>query len=121
MLKIIKAMMKAEYSLLKKTEKTRKSNAPPPFTTSTLQQTASQRLNMDAKRTMSVAQKLYEGGHITYMRTDSTSISEEAIKSIKDVIEAEYGIEHYESHTFVPIQLLAALIPLLNHDYPLFD
>ncbi len=100
-LKIIKAMMKAEYSLLKKTEKTRKSNAPPPFTTSTLQQCASQRLNMDAKRTMSVAQKLYEGGHITYMRTDSTSISEEAIKYIKDVIEAEYGIEHYESHTFV--------------------
>lgn len=100
-LKIIKAMMKAEYSLLKKTEKTRKSNAPPPFTTSTLQQCASQRLNMDAKRTMSVAQKLYEAGHITYMRTDSTSISEEAIKLIKDVIEAEYGVEHYEAHTFI--------------------
>ena len=100
-LKIIKAMIKAEYSLLKKTEKTRKSNAPPPFTTSTLQQCASQRMGMDAKRTMSVAQKLYEGGHITYMRTDSTSISEEAIKSIKDVIEAEYGVEHYEAHTFV--------------------
>jgi DNA topoisomerase-1 len=99
--KIIKSMIKAEYSLLKKTERVRKANAPPPFTTSTLQQTASQRMGMDAKRTMSVAQKLYEAGHITYMRTDSTSISEEALKSIKDVIEAEYGLEHYESHKFV--------------------
>ena len=56
---------------------------------------------MDAKKTMSVAQKLYEGGHITYMRTDSTAISEEASKLIKDLIEAEYGLENYEKHTFV--------------------
>ncbi len=98
--KIIKAMMKGTYSLLNKTERVRKANAPPPFTTSTLQQSA-QRIGMDAKRTMSVAQKLYEGGHITYMRTDSTAISEEASKLIKDVIEAEYGLENYEHHTFV--------------------
>ena len=98
--KIIKAMIKGKYSLLKKTERVRKSNAPPPFTTSTLQQ-SSQRLGMDAKRTMSVAQKLYEGGHITYMRTDSIAISEEASKLIKDAIEAEYGLENYEKHTFL--------------------
>ncbi len=98
--KIIKSMMKGDYSLLNKTERIRKANAPPPFTTSTLQQSA-QRLGMDAKKTMSVAQKLYEGGHITYMRTDSTSISEEASKLIKDLIEAEYGLENYEKHTFV--------------------
>jgi len=99
--KLIKAMMKGEYSLLNKTEKIRKANAPPPFTTSTLQQLASQRLNLNAKETMSIAQKLYEAGHITYMRTDSTAISDEASNLIKDVIKSEYGSEHHEKHTFV--------------------
>lgn len=99
--KLIKAMIKSTYSLLNKTEKIRKANAPPPFTTSTLQQLASQRLNLNAKETMSVAQKLYEAGHITYMRTDSTAISDEASTLIKDVIEAEYGLEHHEKHTFI--------------------
>ena len=99
--KIIKAMCKGEYSVLGIKEKTKKSNAPAPFTTSTLQQFASQRLGMDAKRTMSVAQKLYEGGHITYMRTDSTSISEEAIKGIKKTIKDKYGESYFEAHQFV--------------------
>ncbi len=99
--KILKAMVKGKYSLMNKIEKVRKTNAPPPFTTSTLQQCASQRFGMDAKRTMSVAQKLYEAGHITYMRTDSTSISDEAKKLIKDVIEAEFGLQHYEKHDFI--------------------
>jgi hypothetical protein len=58
----------------------------------------SKKYNIDTKRTMSIAQKLYEAGHITYMRTDSTSISDEAKKSIKNVIESEYGIEYYEKH-----------------------
>lgn len=100
-IKIIKAMCKGEYSLLNITDKTKKTNAPAPFTTSTLQQYASQRLNMDAKRTMSVAQKLYEGGHITYMRTDSTSISDEAVKSIKEVIKEKYAESYFEHHKFV--------------------
>ncbi len=98
---IIKAMIKGIYKLLKKTERIRKQNAPPPFTTSTLQQCASQRLGLNAKDTMSIAQKLYENGHITYMRTDSTSISDEAKKLIKDVIEVEYGVEHFEKHDFI--------------------
>ena len=99
--KIIKAMCKGEYSILNITDKTKKTNAPAPFTTSTLQQYASQRLGMDAKRTMSVAQKLYEGGHITYMRTDSTSISDEAVKAIKDVIKDKYKETYFEHHKFV--------------------
>jgi DNA topoisomerase-1 len=99
--KIIKAMCKGEYTVLCIKEKTKKSNAPAPFTTSTLQQFASQRLGMDAKRTMSVAQKLYEGGHITYMRTDSTSISEEAVKAIKLAIKDKYGESYFEAHQFV--------------------
>ena len=101
MIKIIKAMCKGEYSILNITEKIKKSNAPAPFTTSTLQQFASQRLGMDAKRTMSVAQKLYEGGHITYMRTDSTSISEEAVKAIKQTIKDKYTESYFEAHQFV--------------------
>lgn len=99
--KIIKAMCKGEYSILNISDRTKKQNAPAPFTTSTLQQWASQRLGMDAKRTMSVAQKLYEGGHITYMRTDSTSISDEAVKLIKDVIKDKYNESYFEHHKFV--------------------
>jgi DNA topoisomerase-1 len=99
--KIIKAMCKGEYGVLNIIERTKKTNAPAPFTTSTLQQYASQRLGMDAKRTMSVAQKLYEGGHITYMRTDSTSISDEAIKTIKDVIKDKYKESYFEHHKFI--------------------
>lgn len=100
-IKLIKAMCKGEYSVSNLIERTKKSNAPAPFTTSTLQQFASQRLGMDAKRTMSVAQKLYEGGHITYMRTDSTAISEEAVKAIKQAIKEKYSESYFESHQFV--------------------
>lgn len=99
--KIIKAMCKAVYTVINIIDKTKKTNASAPFTTSTLQQYASQRLGMDAKRTMSVAQKLYEGGHITYMRTDSTSISDEAVKAIKDVIKDKYKESYFEHHKFV--------------------
>lgn len=93
---IIKNMVKSEFKLLKMSERVRKSNAPAPFTTSTLQQSASQRLGMDAKRTMDVAQKLYEAGHITYMRTDSTAICDEEMKKIKEEIVSKYGLQYYE-------------------------
>lgn len=97
---IIKNMTKAEYKLLKMNEKIRKANPPAPFTTSTLQQSASYKLGMDAKRTMSVAQKLYEAGYITYMRTDSTAISDEASKAIKDEIIKTYGLPYYEKKEY---------------------
>lgn len=97
---IIKSMVKSEFKLLKMNEKVRKSNPPAPFTTSTLQQAASQKLGMDAKRTMSVAQKLYEGGHITYMRTDSTAIGDEEMKKIKEEIVNKYGLPYYEHREY---------------------
>ncbi len=62
-----------------------------PFTTSTLQQAASSRLNFSPANTMRIAQKLYEAGLITYMRTDSTALSEQALPSIARVIEKEFG------------------------------
>jgi len=95
-IEIIKNMVKSEFKLLKMSEKVRKANPPAPFTTSTLQQASSQKLGMDAKRTMDVAQKLYEGGYITYMRTDSTAICDEEMKKIKEEIINKYGLEYYE-------------------------
>jgi len=72
-------------------KKERKSNPPPPFTTSTLQQRAVSYLKFTAKRTMSVAQRLYEAGHITYMRTDSVTLSSDAITEIRHLIEDKFG------------------------------
>jgi DNA topoisomerase I len=66
----------------------------PPFTTSTLQQEASRKLGYSVSRTMVVAQKLYENGHITYMRTDSVNLSGLAINSAKEEIESQYGPEY---------------------------
>ena len=71
-----------------------------PFTTSTLQQTASSRLGFSPSRTMSIAQKLYEKGLITYMRTDSTTISNVAIKEISSTIASTYGKEHLQIRTY---------------------
>lgn len=68
-----------------------------PFTTSTLQQEASRKLNFGAKRTMSVAQTLYENGFITYMRTDSTSLSDEAIQGARKFIASDFGKEYLPS------------------------
>lgn len=65
-----------------------------PFTTSTLQQTASTRLGLSPSRTMGIAQKLYESGHISYMRTDSTNIAKEAQANILSAVESEFGKEY---------------------------
>ena len=82
----------------------KKRTAAPPFTTSTLQQEAARKLNMTPKRTMAIAQQLYEGidipgegtlGLITYMRTDSLRLSDEAMRAAGDFIKARYGKEYY--------------------------
>lgn len=75
-------------------EKPITSNPRPPFTTSTLQQEAGRKLRFTARRTMSVAQKLYENGFITYMRTDSTHLSSEAINSARQEIQQRFGKEY---------------------------
>lgn len=72
----------------------------PPFTTSTLQQTASTRLGFSPSRTMGAAQKLYEAGHITYMRTDSPTISKQAQKQILALVEKNYGKDYVQPRTY---------------------
>lgn len=79
---------------VKESEQKRSPRAP--FTTSTLQQTASSRLGFSPSRTMQVAQKLYEAGHISYMRTDSTTLSKQSISSIASLVEKKYGKEYLE-------------------------
>ena len=97
---IVKDLEKEDYivSSIKKGEKKR--NPAPPFTTSTLQQEASRKLGFPIKRTMAVAQTLYENGLITYMRTDSTRISEEARAAVKEQVANVYGEEFYENRYY---------------------
>jgi DNA topoisomerase-1 len=66
----------------------------PPFTTSTLQQEANRKLGFTARRTMQAAQSLYENGHITYMRTDSTNLATVAIEAARDLVTSQYGREY---------------------------
>ncbi|MFA6274278.1 MAG: type I DNA topoisomerase, partial [Candidatus Paceibacterota bacterium] len=83
---------------LKESEQKRSPRAP--FTTSTLQQTASSRLGYSPSRTMQIAQKLYEAGHITYMRTDSTNLSKQAQAQILSMIDKEYGTKYSQARIF---------------------
>jgi DNA topoisomerase-1 len=97
---ILKTLSKCKYSLLSIKNKIRKLYPDAPFTTSTMQQTLSRKYNMNSKKTMLIAQKLYEAGHITYMRTDSTNISQEASFAIKDCIIKKYGDNYYERRDY---------------------
>lgn len=72
----------------------------PPFTTSTLQQAASSRLGFSVRQTMTVAQKLYEAGHISYMRTDSVNLSDTALNQAKKQIVAEFGEKYYKRRVY---------------------
>ena len=102
--RVIEAVQDAEFSV-SSVKRGRKQRSPaPPFITSTLQQEASRRLNMTPRRTMSIAQQLYEGvdvtgygsvGLITYMRTDSLRLSDEALAAAKDFIVRQYGSAFY--------------------------
>ncbi|MBQ4143534.1 MAG: type I DNA topoisomerase [Thermoguttaceae bacterium] len=71
---------------------------PAPFTTSTLQQEANRKYGFTARRTMTVAQSLYENGYITYMRTDSTALSEEALNASRELVRKIYGKEYLPAH-----------------------
>jgi len=83
-----------QWEVLNVQEKPRTSNPRPPFTTSTLQQEAARKLRMSARQTMRNAQSLYENGFITYMRTDSTHLSSEAVDGSRKIIEDLYGKEY---------------------------
>lgn len=97
---IIKDIDGKEYKVIDIKKSERKRNPAPPFTTSSLQQEASRKLGFNVKKTMMVAQKLYEAGHITYMRTDSVRISDDARAMAKEYINSKYGSKYYENRYF---------------------
>ena len=106
---ILKNIEKGKYIVTEVKKGEKKRTPAPPFTTSTMQQEASRKLGFTLKRTMSIAQGLYEGvkvdgrgtvGLITYMRTDSTRISEEARMAAKKEIVSRYGEEYYENRYY---------------------
>lgn len=107
--KILQDLEKAKFIVEDVTTGEKKRNPAPPFTTSTMQQEASRKLGFAIRKTMSVAQGLYEGvkipergttGLITYMRTDSTRISDEARNMAKEVIEKNFGEQYYENRFY---------------------
>jgi DNA topoisomerase-1 len=98
--KVLAAVQKAKWQVASVTQREKKRNPPPPFTTSKLQQAAYNRLRYTAKRTMSLAQKLYEGVElgdegsvalITYMRTDSVNVSNDALAQVRELIPERFG------------------------------
>jgi DNA topoisomerase-1 len=89
-----------DWIIVDTNERNEKRSPRAPFTTSTLQQTASSRLGLAPSRTMQLAQKLYEAGHITYMRTDSTNFGKEAMVGILNTIKSEYGKEMAEARVY---------------------
>ena len=93
--KIVSDLNNAEYIVESVEKKETKRHPAPPFTTSTLQQAAWQRYKFSAKMTMSLAQRLYEEGNITYHRTDSLNLSEMSLNAAKDFISAKYGQNYW--------------------------
>ena len=90
-----KAKIEAQNFAISNVERKKASRYPaPPFTTSTLQQEAARKLRFSAKKTMQVAQKLYEAGIITYMRADAVNLSKEAIKACREAIEKYFGASY---------------------------
>lgn len=87
----VDALQHATYTIVERESKPGKTRPPAPFITSTLQQAASQRLGFGVKKTMMLAQRLYESGLITYMRTDSTFISGQAIAAARELVSADFG------------------------------
>ncbi|MDX5338021.1 MAG: type I DNA topoisomerase [Cyclobacteriaceae bacterium] len=96
----LKNCLSADFSVANLEKKPAKKSPAPPFTTSTLQQEASRKLYFSVAQTMSVAQKLYEAGKITYMRTDSTNLSQEALGAAKNAIESSYGASYHKSRQY---------------------
>jgi len=135
-------LRQAEFRVTGIERKPYRSQPAPPFTTSTMQQEANRKLGFTARRTMKAAQSLYENGHITYMRTDSTNLAKVAVDAARDLVRSEYGPEFLpdsprvyankvknaqEAHEAIrpaghPFELPEALRPNLNSDeYRLFE
>jgi DNA topoisomerase I len=91
------ALNGVEYKVISREDKPTGSKPSAPFITSTLQQAASTRLGFGVKKTMMMAQRLYEAGYITYMRTDSTNLSKEAVEAVREYITTQYGAPYLPS------------------------
>jgi DNA topoisomerase-1 len=98
--KFLKKCSKSEFVVHDVSNKIALRNPSAPFTTATIQQEAFRKFSMPIDMTMRIAQKLYEAGLITYMRTDSVALSEEGQKEIKKVIESKYGKEYYQQNVY---------------------
>lgn len=94
----VSLLEKARYEVLEREDKPTSSKPSAPFITSTLQQAASTRLSFGVKKTMMMAQRLYEAGHITYMRTDSTNLSQDALSMVRKYISSEFGKKYLPEH-----------------------
>jgi len=98
--RILDVANKESWQVIDIEESEQKRSPKAPFITSTLQQTASSRLGFSPSRTMGIAQKLYESGHITYMRTDSTNLGQQALGQIAATVEKEFGKEFLQFRTY---------------------
>lgn len=87
----VSALSQSSFVVAAREDRATSSKPSAPYITSTLQQAASTRLGFGVKKTMMMAQRLYEAGHITYMRTDSTNLSQEAVDNVREMIGKEYG------------------------------
>ncbi|MDX1796207.1 MAG: type I DNA topoisomerase, partial [Hydrogenovibrio sp.] len=96
----LEQVAQAQLSVASLEEKPAKKSPKAPFTTSTLQQEAASKLGFSVKQTMMIAQRLYESGKITYMRTDSVNLSEEALASAKKVITSNYGSDFVKTRRY---------------------
>ncbi|WP_314884260.1 type I DNA topoisomerase [Psychrobacter immobilis] len=92
--KVLEILNSSDFIVKEREEKPTQSRPSAPFITSTLQQAASTRLGFSVKKTMILAQRLYEAGHITYMRTDSTFLSGDALSAVRGYIEDSYGAKY---------------------------
>lgn len=122
---IAEEVTSAEWKVTDRQEKDFKRKTPSPFTTSTLQQEANRKLGMSSSETMRTAQSLYEKGHITYMRTDSVSLSDDAIRAVRKNIESRFGAEYvpasakaYQTKAKSAQEAHEAIRPSLNFSSP---
>ncbi len=99
-LNLLEQCKSAEFMVSDVTKKPSKKSPAPPFTTSTLQQEASRKLSFSVGQTMTIAQRLYEAGHITYMRTDSVNLSATALDAAKEVIVKEFGDKYHKARAY---------------------
>jgi DNA topoisomerase-1 len=97
----VTALESTEYTVASRESKPTQSRPSAPFITSTLQQAASTRLGYGVKKTMTMAQRLYEAGHITYMRTDSTNLSKDAVEGCRQYIQKNFGVQYLPSDPLV--------------------